>query len=220
MKNFTVYTFLFALILAVNTITCPAYAEGRVLIYSDHEPLGNMRTTFLHEILFPNIAKESGGRLTIEEHWNSELSTGYDALNKTKTGEIDLAVIVPEYDSVNLPLHQLFKSFPIGPSGNEQADFFSFDISRHAGFKSRARKTKSRACLRGNGLPCGVLQYTSNPNDNQPRRQKMAVCEFLAQGSAEKCRSDSRHDSMGRAGIFCTARWSAGWFNGEYRQRF
>ena len=124
MKNFTVYTFLFALILAVNTITCPAYAEGRVLIYSDHEPLGNMRTTFLHEILFPNIAKESGGRLTIEEHWNSELSTGYDALNKTKTGEIDLAVIVPEYDSVNLPLHQLFKSFPIGPSGNEQADFF------------------------------------------------------------------------------------------------
>ena len=100
-------------------------AMGRVLTYSDHEPMGNMRTVFLNDVFFKNIEKKSHGRLKIETHWSSELSTGYDALKKTKDGTLDMAVIVPEYDAVNLPLHQLFKSFPLGPSGKKQVEFLS-----------------------------------------------------------------------------------------------
>ena len=79
MKNFKILSL--ALVL-VNFFAIFNFASAETIIYSDHEPLGNMRTTFLHEIFFKNIEKESRGNLKIEEHWNSELSTGYDALKK------------------------------------------------------------------------------------------------------------------------------------------
>ena len=117
---------LFAVLIALLAVAIgDANAMGRVLTYSDHEPLGNMRTAFLNDVFFKNIEKESHGRLKIETHWNSELSTGYDALKKTKDGTLDMAVIVPEYDAANMPLHQLFKSFPLGPSGKKQVEFLS-----------------------------------------------------------------------------------------------
>ena len=121
-NNPKIRALIFALIMLIF-VSLSDSAAAQTLIYSDHEPLGNMRTTFLHNIFFQRIEKESNGRLHIDEHWNSELSTGYDALKQIKIGNIDLAVIVPEYDSVNLPLHQLFKSFPIGLSGNKQSKF-------------------------------------------------------------------------------------------------
>ena len=117
---------LFAVLIALLAVAVgEANAMERVLTYSDHEPLGNMRTAFLNDVFFKNIEKESHGKLKIEPHWNSELSTGYDALKKTKDGTLDMAVIVPEYDAANMPLHQLFKSFPLGPSGKKQVEFLS-----------------------------------------------------------------------------------------------
>ena len=95
------------------------------MTYSDHEALRNTRTAFLTDVFFKNIEKESHGRLKIETHWNSELFTGYDALKKTNDGTLDMAVIVPEYDAANMPLHQLFKSFPLGPTGKKQVEFLS-----------------------------------------------------------------------------------------------
>ena len=36
----------------------------------------------------------------------------------------DMAVVVPEYSARELPLNQLFKGFPVGPTGARQVDFF------------------------------------------------------------------------------------------------
>lgn len=95
------------------------------LTYSDHEPLGNMRTTFLNDIFFRAVEEESKGRVKIIPHWNGEISISYEALNTLKDGsKTQIAVIVPEYCAKELPLHQLFKSFPTGPAGQEQANFF------------------------------------------------------------------------------------------------
>ena len=94
------------------------------LMYSDHEPLGNMRTTFLNDVFFPAVERESHGRIKINPHWNVEISTGYDALKAVQEKRADLAVVVPEYCMKNLHLHQLFKSFPTGPTGQKQVDFF------------------------------------------------------------------------------------------------
>ena len=99
--------------------------ETKTLIYSDHEPLGNMRTRFLNDVFFPAIEKESGGRIKISPHWNGELSISYENLNTVKNGtHAQISVVVPEYSMKELPLHQLFKSFPVGPSGQEQVNFF------------------------------------------------------------------------------------------------
>lgn len=106
---------LFAVLIALLAVAVgEANAMERVLTYSDHEPLGNMRTAFLNDVFFKNIEKESHGKLKIEPHWNSELSTGYDALKKTKDGTLDMAVIVPEYDAANMPVAPAVQKLSVG----------------------------------------------------------------------------------------------------------
>lgn len=112
------------------TLLAPAAARAqspapRVLTYSDHEPLGGMRTTFLKEVLFPAIARESEGRLKIEDHWDGAIAGAYDALGAAgRSAAADMATVVPEYTAEDLPLHQIFKSFPMGPTGARQVAFF------------------------------------------------------------------------------------------------
>lgn len=96
-----------------------------VLRYSDHQPLEGMRTRFLNDVFFPAIEAESDGRIRIEAHWDGEIAAPYDALGVVGAGEVtDIAMAVPEYTSEELPLHQLFKGFLTGPSGDDQVTFF------------------------------------------------------------------------------------------------
>ena len=84
-----------------------------------------MRTKFIKDVFFASIEKESQGRLKVEEHWDSAVSVGYDALEVAGKGRAaDMAIVVPEYTANTLPLHQIFKSFPTGPTGQRQVDFF------------------------------------------------------------------------------------------------
>ncbi|WP_159911239.1 ABC transporter substrate-binding protein [Pantoea sp. 18069] len=97
----------------------------KILRYSDHEPFGGMRTRFLKDVFFPAIERESSGRLKIEAHWDGELAAAYDALGAAgKSPRVDMATAVPEYTANELPLHQIFKSFPVGPTGDKQVGFF------------------------------------------------------------------------------------------------
>lgn len=97
----------------------------QILKYSDHEPLGGMRTSFIKDVFFAEIEKESQGRLKVDAHWNSELARSYDALGVVKEGKIaDMAIVVPEYTPKEFPLQQIFKSFPVGPTGAHQVEFF------------------------------------------------------------------------------------------------
>lgn len=103
----------------------PLAANAAVLKYSDHQPLGQMRTSFLDEVFFPAIEKESQGRISIESHWDGELAIAYQALPKLTEGKVtDMSTIVPEYTAKELPLSQIFKSFPVGPSGADQVSLF------------------------------------------------------------------------------------------------
>ena len=115
---------LLAVLLAALLLPVTASAE-KVLRFSDHQPLDGMRTHFIKEVLFPAIEKESNGRLKIEDHWNGEIAAAYDALGAVSAGKAtDMAIVVPEYTAKELPLHQIFKSFPVGPSGDQQVSFF------------------------------------------------------------------------------------------------
>lgn len=99
-------------------------ATPRVLNYSDHEPLGGMRTRFLKDVFFPAIERFSEGRLRIADHWDGEIAEAYDALGAVSTSaNADMATVVPEYTAEQLPLHQIFKSFPMGPTGDAQVQF-------------------------------------------------------------------------------------------------
>ncbi|MBW7982903.1 TRAP transporter substrate-binding protein DctP [Enterobacillus tribolii] len=144
---------LFLILSAILLLPVNAFAT-RILTYSDHESLGNMRTRFLNDVLFPAIEKESGGRLKIEAHWGGELSAGYDALRYVgKDGKVDLAVVVPEYAANDLPLNQIFKSFPVGPSGNAQVAFFRRVYSTIPAFPAELKKNNVVPIFLATGYP-------------------------------------------------------------------
>lgn len=112
-----------ALLITVCLLPAAALAQT-VLRYSDHEPLGGMRTQFIKDVLFAAIEKESQGRLKVDDHWDSKLAVSYDALRVVGEGKVaDMGIVVPEYTANDLPLQQIFKSFPTGPSGGRQVAF-------------------------------------------------------------------------------------------------
>ena len=120
MKN---YKKIFMLVFAILLFSVKANAL--TFVYSDHEPLGNMRTTFLNEVFFKAVEEQSGGNIKINPYWNGEISISYDALKTVQDGsQAQITVIVPEYCAKELVLHQIFKSFPTGPTGKNQVNFF------------------------------------------------------------------------------------------------
>lgn len=110
----------------LSALLIPAtVSAAQILKYTDHEPLGGMRTRFMQDVFFAEIEKQSHGRLKVEAHWNSELARSYDALGVVKEGKIaDMTTAVPEYTAKEFPLQQIFKSFPVGPTGDKQVAFF------------------------------------------------------------------------------------------------
>ncbi|MCU6668625.1 TRAP transporter substrate-binding protein DctP [Enterobacteriaceae bacterium H4N4] len=96
------------------------------LRYTDHEPYGNMRTQIIKNTFFKAIERESRGSIKIDAHWNGEITSSYQALETLSQGErADIGIVVPEYTPDQLPRHQLFKSFPLGPdNGKAQVQFF------------------------------------------------------------------------------------------------
>ena len=148
----------------------PATASAqKTLRYSDHEPLGGMRTKFIKDVFFAAIEKESNGRLKIEDRWDSVVSTGYDALRVLGDGKVtDMAIVVPEYSAKELPLHQLFKSFPAGPSGDRQVAFFRRAYAEIPAFTAELQKNNVVEIGLGTDYPVAFFSsqpLTSNTGD-------------------------------------------------------
>lgn len=155
---------LLPLLFAAWLLPVTAFA-AQTLTYSDHEPLGNMRTRFINDVFFPAIEKESNGRLKIEAHWGGELSSGYDALRKVgKEKTADMAVVVPEYAANELPLHQLFKSFPVGPSGDKQVAFFRRVYADIPAFPAELKKQNVENVLLATGYPVAFFSSKALPD--------------------------------------------------------
>jgi len=138
---------------ACAALPSEAAAQPRVLKFSDHEPLGGMRTRFLCDVVFPAIERESHGRLKIEDHWNGEIAAAYDALGAVSKSGADMATVVPEYTAKELPLHQLFKSFPVGPAGGRQIDFFSRVYDEVPAFAAELEHNNIVPVFFGTGYP-------------------------------------------------------------------
>lgn len=150
---------------ALGGVAMAQTTAPRVLRYSDHEPFGGMRTRFLKEVLFPAIEQESKGRLKIEAHWDGELAGAYEALGTVgKTAKTDMATVVPEYTAKELPLHQIFKSFPVGPTGDKQIQFFRRVYEEVPAFAEELDKNNLVNLYFGTGYP--VAFYSTQPLKN------------------------------------------------------
>jgi TRAP-type C4-dicarboxylate transport system substrate-binding protein len=167
-----------------------ALMAQQVLRYSDHEPLGGMRTTFLQEVFFPAIEKASNGRLKVESHWGGQRAGAYDALRATSQGQVvDMATVVPEYTAKELELHQIFKSFPVGPAGQQQVAFFRRVYAQVPEFSAELAANNVVPVFLATGYPLAFFSTApmKSLDDMQGRRWRTASFwhrDFLNQSGA------------------------------------
>lgn len=151
-----------AAVVLVGTTANAQTPAPTVLTYSDHEPFGGMRTRFLEDVFFPAIERESSGRLKVESHWDGELAAAYDALGTVGSSPgVDMATAVPEYTADKLPLHQIFKSFPVGPTGDDQVRFFRQVYREVPEFSEEFARNDVVAVYIGTGYP--VSFFSKDP---------------------------------------------------------
>ena len=149
------------------------------LSYSDHEPLGNMRTKFLNDVLFPAIEKESNGRIKIIPHWNGKLSISYKALPTVQEAkDAQIAVVVPEYFMNAFMLHQIFKSFPTGPTGQEQVDFFRSIYEKIPVLKDEIEKQNLHVIFVATGFPAAFFSHEPLNDLSLIKNQKWRSASF------------------------------------------
>lgn len=149
-----------------------------VLKYSDHQPLNGMRMHFLNDVFFPAVERESEGRIKIERHWDGELAIAYEALPSLSAGKTDISVIVPEYKSDKMPLHQIFKGFPVGPSGVQQVEFFREVYDKIPEFTQELDNNNIRPIFLSTGFPAGFFGTKSLPDLQQINNQKWRSASF------------------------------------------
>lgn len=85
------------------------------LKYTDHDPLGGMRTNFVKEAWLSEIEKQSGGKVEIQDFWGGVLMSSKEALKGVGDGVSDLGFIFPGHYPGQLPAHSIFNLFPRGP---------------------------------------------------------------------------------------------------------
>lgn len=156
-----------------------ALAATTVLKYSDHEPFGGMRTRFIEEVFFKAIEKESKGRLKIEATWDGKLATGYDALKVVGDGsKVDMATVVPEYSAPQLPLHQLFKSYPVGPTGTRQVAFFRQVYEKVPAFPAELASNNVTNVLVATGYPVAFFSNKTLGSLDDIKGEKWRYASF------------------------------------------
>ena len=182
MKHHGISMLILATTLFFAALPVTASAE-KTLRYTDHEPYGNMRTRFIKEVFFSAIEKESQGRLKIDAHWNGELSSSYDALKTLNHGEkADIGIVVPEYTAEQLPLHQIFKSFPVGPhNGNAQVDLFHRVFQQYPQFANELERNNLVNLQFFLGYPVGFFNTKPDVKLNQLQGSKWRTASFWHQ---------------------------------------
>ena len=163
-------------------LICGTAAAQTILRYSDHEPLGGMRTRFIKDVFFAAIQKESNGRLKVDDHWDSKLATGYDALRVVGEGRVaDMGIVVPEYTANDLPLHQIFKSFPKGPTGDKQLAFFRRAYAEMPALPAELHKKNVVEILFATGYPVAFFSTTPINNLSELKGFKWRSASFWHQ---------------------------------------
>lgn len=164
------------LLLAFLTASAEA---STTLKYSDHQPLDGMRTEFLNEVFFPAVERESKNRIKVDTHWNGEIAIAYKALSTLTQGdESDISTIVPEYTAAELPLHQIFKSFPTGPSGDKQIALFREAYQTIPDFTEELNKNNLVPIFLSTGYPAGFFSTHNLDHLRQIKAQKWRSASF------------------------------------------
>lgn len=156
----------------------------------------------------------------MDDRWDSKLATGHDALRVVGEGKVaDMATVVPEYMAKDLPLHQIFKCFPLGPTGQKQVAFFRRAYADIAQSPAELEKNNAVPLLLATGYPVAFFSIKPLNSLNDLEGKQMAFNQLLALRLSAQRGSHAGHDALGRRRLQRLAGQNPGWADGQHRQR-
>lgn len=90
--------------------------SGIALNYSDHDPLGGMRTQFVKNVWLSEIVEQSGGQIQVRDFWGGALLSSKEILTGIGDGVADIGMVYPGHYPRQLIAHSIFNLFPRGPT--------------------------------------------------------------------------------------------------------
>lgn len=114
----------FGAVLAAAGLFAGASAFADDLRYSDHDPLGGMRTQFVNDVWLPAIEAETGGEFEVRPFFGGVLLGSKEALGGIGQGVAELGFFYPGHYPERLVAHTIFPLFPRGPASFEDVAWF------------------------------------------------------------------------------------------------
>jgi TRAP-type C4-dicarboxylate transport system substrate-binding protein len=110
------------------TMFASSSASAETLRYSDHDPLGGMRTQFVNDVWLAEIEQQSGVDLDVKPFFGGVLMGSKEILTGIGQGITDLGFVYPGHYPERLVAHTIFPLFPRGPSNFEDMAWFYHEV--------------------------------------------------------------------------------------------
>lgn len=114
--------------LALLGVLAAAPVSAETIRYSDHDPLGGMRTDFVKEVWLPEITEQSGGDIEVRDFFGASLLGSKEVLTGVGQGVANMGFVFPGHYPERLVAHTIFTLFPRGPAKFEDMAWFYHQI--------------------------------------------------------------------------------------------
>ena len=142
-----------AAVLAVGVSGVVSAADFTIK-YNDHDPLGGMRTNFVKNVWLPEIEKQTGGKVKIQDFWGGALLSSKEELKGIGDGVVDMGFVFPGHFPKQLIAHSIFNLFPRGPKAfGDMAKLYRKVYAEVPAFEAELKKANVKTVLFTAGLP-------------------------------------------------------------------
>ena len=124
------------------------------LKYSDHDPPGGMRTGFNKAFWLPEIEKQTGGEVEVQDFFGGALFSSKEILKGIGDGVADMGFVYPGHYPQQLLVHNVFALFPRGPGKFENiAWLWKTAMSEIPAFQEEQKRANVKIIMVTAGLP-------------------------------------------------------------------
>lgn len=157
LRNMTVFNRGFsslAATLLAAAIATAGTAQADTIRYTDHDPLGGMRTQFVNDVWLKAIETRSSGEFEVRPFFGAALMGSKEALTGLGDGVADIGFVFPGHYPERLVAHTIFPLFPRGPAKYENmAWFYNQVYDRVPAFRAELAKAGVVPLFASAGLP-------------------------------------------------------------------
>ncbi len=142
-----------------------APSSADTIRYSDHDPLGGMRTDFVKEVWLPEISEQTNQEIEVRDFFGGTLLGSKEVVTGVGQGVANMGFVYPGHYPERLVAHTIFTLFPRGPAKFEDMAWFYHQLyDRVPAFREELAAANWEPLMLTAGLPgafAGVNELNS-----------------------------------------------------------